>query len=867
MKFGFKYLCSILFVAIILCSTISSMALFSQEIQTGVKVIVGPTPIMEGEAKGPEDVTLMNEYLAVAFGISSTPPWGIPPGHIIDIAVIGEKTSDVSAQFSFPLNDWGNWATITKFEVVEYTPQRAITRAIGTWRGLQVNYTYILESGKPYLRVVVNVTNIDTSTYSNLIMGPAITFERGWTFVPGYGTGRITTSPKVNSGILDDWVAGYHEDYAIGLYAPNYTHISLSTYFVDPFYQVTLNPGESRVFESYIVVLSKPDLCKIMEIIYQIKAGGLAYIYGEVRNTKDNPLEGAAVVAYREGKPYCWSITSKNGQYFMSVSAPGTYNMRAIAKAHGPSSWFNITLEPGGRIKVDFPDVRLPGTLIMNVFRNDTNKPTDARLLISGGFIPPVQYMATSTAYTDLFEIGRAMINLAPGTYNVTVDYGAGFISLPTTIQVSVESEKTVETNVKIDVLFKPQDYGWYTADLHHHSDYMDGKTPPNLLVVSQLASALDFIFVSDHDYIGNCPVIENYAKARNTTFICGVEISPEWAHFNAYPVLYPEKLVYRGTLREIITAARSAGAIVIRANHPYIGGLFISQELNNILGGYYEDWDSAEINGPWGTDDARTLSKMFTLWDAGIRKYLTAGSDVHDVIMQTYTGKPRVVAYLPKGPDPIALAYAEKYGRTFITYGPFIFTEPLPGSIVFAKDLNETIKIKVRFLSVYGLDKLEVYVKTGWLVRSVALNRSRSGEVELQLPVAYATNNTMNGYIVIIAYDSAGNRAINNPIWVDLAGVPSTITVPIVTTTTQILTQTTTTSLTQTLLAKTTQTETLISTSFATTTKTTTVTAPSTLTYTLTNTVETIKYDLAVISAIIALAIGLTVGFVIRRK
>jgi hypothetical protein len=82
-----------------------SIGILQTSASAGVEVITGPTPIMEGEAKGPGDVTLMNEYLAVAFGISTTPPWGIPPGHIIDIAPVGEKTQDVVAQFSFPLND------------------------------------------------------------------------------------------------------------------------------------------------------------------------------------------------------------------------------------------------------------------------------------------------------------------------------------------------------------------------------------------------------------------------------------------------------------------------------------------------------------------------------------------------------------------------------------------------------------------------------------------------------------------------------------------------------------------------------------------------------------------------------------------
>lgn len=841
---------------------------------TGVKVLVGPTPIMEGEAKGPNDITLMNEFLAVAFGISTTPPWGITPGHIIDIAPVGERLSDVVAQFSFPLNDWGNWATITDFKVVENTTQRGVIRAVGEWRDLKVEYIYILESGNPYMKVIVNVTNTGTVNYTNYIMGPAITFERGWTFVPGYGTGRVTTRPKEDVGVVEDWVSGYHEDFAIGLYAPNYTHISLHTFFVDPFYRVTLIPGESKIFESYIIVSRRPDICDLVKIVQEFKGGSLAYISGSVANIKGDALPGAAIVAYSIEKPYCWSITNENGLYYMPIP-PGSYSLLAVAKAHGPSSWHNVTLRAGDIISLNFTDVTLPGKLVVNVYRNDTMSPVDARIIISGGYVPPVQYMALTTAYTDLYEVGKANVNLAPGNYTISIDYGAGFISLPVNRTVTIESESTVEINVTIEVVFRPSDHGWYTADLHHHSDYLDGKTPPDLLLVAQLASALEFIFVSDHDYVGNCPVIEQHARMRNVSFICGVEISPDWAHFNVYPLLYPEKLIYRGTLREIITSARSAGAIVIKANHPYVGGLFIAQEQNNIPGGYYEDWDLAEINGPWGSDDARTLSKMFTLWDFGLRKYISAGSDVHDVITQTYTGKPRVVAYLPKGPNPYALSYAEKYGRTFITYGPFIFTDPLPGSTVFAKSHEDNITIRMKMFSIHKLYRLEIYVKNGRLLRSLSLNNTMQLDLEVTVPVKDATNGTLNGYVVFIVYDTMGNRAINNPIWIDLAGVPSVITETI----TNIITETQTimdtiTSVLMTIYFTTeikeytiTQTITQKETITHYETYTETLTTPTTLTETVPKETKILDVGTIAFVGIICLLIGMLGTYFIRKK
>jgi hypothetical protein len=39
-----------------------SIGISQTSASAGIEVTTGPTPIMEGEAKGPGDVTLMNEY-------------------------------------------------------------------------------------------------------------------------------------------------------------------------------------------------------------------------------------------------------------------------------------------------------------------------------------------------------------------------------------------------------------------------------------------------------------------------------------------------------------------------------------------------------------------------------------------------------------------------------------------------------------------------------------------------------------------------------------------------------------------------------------------------------------------------------------
>lgn len=853
---------------------------------SGVRLIWGPTPIMEGEAIGPGDLTIMNEHYAVSFALTTDPPFGIPRGHIVDLMPVGAGLSDVLAQLSFPLNDWSNWATIDLergFQVIDESPDRVVVVALGRWRGLQVNYTYFFEAGKPFFKVVVNVTNVDSTPYLNHIMGPAITFEVGWAYVPGVGTRRIVTSHRDQWGILDDWVAGYHEYFAVGLYAPNYTHMSASTMFVDPFYQVSLNPGESKLFEFWVMVDASGDVCRVAELVAHLRGQGLASVRGNATTTRGAPVERGIVMVEISGKPYCWSPVI-NGKFSLSLPAPGVYDFYVEAKAHAPSSKsVNNTLNPETTLELVFNDVRSPGYVSIRVSRSDTGLPTDAVVLVSSPYVPTVRYIAVTSAYTDPVDIGYLMLPLAPGNYTLSVGWAPGFLSRWVNISLTIGSDEVKEYNVTVPVLFRPWEYGWYMADLHHHSNYMDGRTPPDYLVVAQSAFGLDFVVVSDHDFVGNCQAVEQYSKTRNKTFICGVEISPPWAHFNAYPIINPERLVYSGTMRDIITAARSAGALVIRANHPYIGGLFIAQELNTIPGGYYEDWDVAEINGPWGSDDARTFDKMVSLWNVGIRKYLSAGSDVHDIWATPRSGFPRVVAYLPEGPSVAGLARAELTGRTFITYGPFVFTDPLPGTTIPVRSLSENVTIRAFFYSVWNLSRVDV-LSLGRVVRSISLS-GESSTVSIELPVSTIVNATRGfGWIVLVVYDTRGNRAITNPIWIDLNvqfKEPETVTATVRETVTETrieritatevveLTATIVTTVIERELSTTTVVESTVETieRLEVVKETTTVLHTTSEVVTEVVTVETQRLDYIVVASIVALFIGLIVGKVALGK
>jgi len=80
-------------------------------------VLRGPSPIMDAEGTSPQDLTLINEYLAVTIAVGSSPPWGVPQGNLIDAAVVINDTPqrDFLAQFSSPVNGWGVVTLICSF--------------------------------------------------------------------------------------------------------------------------------------------------------------------------------------------------------------------------------------------------------------------------------------------------------------------------------------------------------------------------------------------------------------------------------------------------------------------------------------------------------------------------------------------------------------------------------------------------------------------------------------------------------------------------------------------------------------------------------------------------------------------------------
>src|SRR6267154_1955842 len=98
----------------------------------GVRVLVGPTPIPDGEARSAGDITVLNDRLAFSLAVDSAVPFGLPRGALVDAAPVsnGKIGQDRLVFADFIPNDWSAWPnTYHRVEIIEQTPERAVISA------------------------------------------------------------------------------------------------------------------------------------------------------------------------------------------------------------------------------------------------------------------------------------------------------------------------------------------------------------------------------------------------------------------------------------------------------------------------------------------------------------------------------------------------------------------------------------------------------------------------------------------------------------------------------------------------------------------------------------------------------------------
>jgi hypothetical protein len=729
-----------------------------------VQVIVGPTPIPDGEAAAARDITVMNEKLAFALAVESPVPYGVPRGAIIDVGPVvgGQPTRDRVVFADFIPNNWSAWPnTFQKVDIVERGPRQVVIKTKRDWGSVAIETTYTLRSGADRIEMQTTMTNTGNTAQAGLLSGQTLWPSAGYFFgVPGLGDLQEGKS----TGALVGRAVAYDEDWSITLHAPYMNYVGSRS--KDLFLQHSLQPGESRTFDAWLQVGPRGDLSPV--VAAEIERGHLpaGRLRGAVDARDGKPVNEPVVVVSKQGTPYAWSF-GHDGRFDMPLPA-GDYEIYATGKGYAQGKPMPVRIAAGAVQTVDFGDLEPPGRVDFTVVDARTALPLDARIGITAGQRQLVEFLGRNTFFTELDRKGRLQAAMAPGSYSFTVSSGGGFLGPKQAVTLELRPGETATSKVALTRLFDPPASGWYAADLHHHADQAEGVTPPEYLARSQLAAGLDLLFVSDHDSTANHAPLQAIADARGVPFIPSLELSPSWGHFNAWPLRPSQRLAIdtaTATIDEVLGEARRQGAIIVQSNHPFIPyGYLASLGAGLVPGGFNPAFDLAEINSdvPY---DTTVLEAVWRLWNEGHRYYLSGGTDVHDV-WNHESGRIRTFGHVAGPLTPVTYAEAVKNGHAYVSYGPLIEPEVMFGSEMKVRP-GAPFLLAFRLRSVTGLKQVKLIGAGTVAFTRIFTDEPREARVEFK-PTA-----TGQTWYSLEVEDVAGSKAYSNPIWVDAVELP----------------------------------------------------------------------------------------------
>ncbi len=728
--------------------------------QADVRIITGPTPIQAGEAVGAKDLTLQNENLAVSFGVETPGPWGVPSGGILDGAVIrnGQYEMDHITLMDVIPNNWSAWPnTYQKIEVVKDSPEEGIIRVTRDWEKCTIETLYLLKKGENRIQADTTITNNDSKPYENLLSGYVLWPEGGYIFQPPGMEGIKKGSAKGKA--LADWMVHYDENWAIGLHAPYFDFINYNAR--DMYVSHTLKPGEKKQFQGWLEIDPTGDISGMVAFESSRKGLKTGTLNGKVTTQDHKTMNTPVIIVEKDGHPYTWT-TGKNGAYSLDLPA-GTYTAYAAGKSYASSSKAGITVKEGEKTEQSFTDMKYPGEIAFTVSEKGSQMPIDARITIEKGEAPLVKFLGQQTFFTELNQAGKVVLPLGPGSYEFKVASGESFVSAPEKVSVKVESGKKSAVAIEIETQAKPSEKNWYSADMHHHSDLVDGVTAPEYLVRSQLAARLNFTLVSDHDLVDRHYEVMNLTKTRGFEFIPSIELSPDWSHFGASPINLGQKLTVNpgtATIDQLFADARNMGATAITANHPYIPyGLFYAMDNGKVPGGFNPKFDLVELNA--ATHYEKTIARMHDLWAKGETYYLSAGTDTHDV-WKDVSGSIRMFAHMDGAQTPQNFVNALVAGHAYASQGPLLYPEVMFGSTL---KINKDEKVMVNFTAQAVNGLAEIRLITGNKVAETLTVADKPVIKEFSLSFTGGDDT----YYALIAIDAQGKKAWSNPVWIDV--------------------------------------------------------------------------------------------------
>ncbi len=722
-----------------------------------VRVLRGTSAMSEAKATKANDITVRNDLIEFSVGVDTAGAYGMPPGVIVDAG--NQKTGDMVATLGFVANNFGEWVNYTDIEVITETPEEVVVRSSGNWQGhenVKITTWYTLRAGENHINLYTTVENVG-ETAQEMVTGYGVSMSGMQTYLPGYGD--VTSgmySLKSADTLPLNWVGGYNENKGTyGFYFEEMTDFTASDTWVDPFKVINLEPGDKVIEEADFYIWEEKDVSKPLATYYELNDIPTGTLRTTVEDSEGNVVPNPYVNVKQDGENIVTVQGNEEGVVELEL-AEGDYTLDGGLKSYSENDpvEFSVTAEETNEPTYD--KVKVPGTVNFSTMIEESGS-TPAQVLVNsdGKF--------RETIYTG-FE-GEASMTLPPGEYTFDLVYGDNFTTHEISKDVQVDPGEEETVSATFEEVFHPNEENYYSSDLHHHSNILDGTTPPEDLVKSFLASDLDLTIVTDHNKVDSHEEIKTLSDEHGLPFMPGVEITTQsWGHFNAFPLNVGENPIYTGEPAEFFQDARDKGASFIQVNHPNSNGSYFDRTVTlgedglELSDDYVGSYDGIEINGSWGDSDKKTLQETYEFWNRG-KKYTTvANSDTHS-IWQDWggSGAQRTYAYVDGELTSDSYVKALDEQKAFWSYGPLVYMEAngkVPGEAV----SDDTVTIRAMLKSTDGL-KEATLIKNGEAVKTFELHGNK-------YVIGYARQVEGDGWYALKVVEEDGDMAHTNPVW-----------------------------------------------------------------------------------------------------
>ena len=399
------------------------------------------------------------------------------------------------------------------------------------------------------------------------------------------------------------------------------------------------------------------------------------------------------------------------------------------------------------------------------------------------------------------FVVDRADLQLPPGPWHLITTRGWHYTVDERDLTLVAGERQALDVGLEEVLPFE----GFTTGEFHQHaSPSADSDVDPRDRVLSNVTEGVGFMAPSDHDVVWDfAGLVSTMDLSDRIMVLQGTEISPLYAHFGAYPMVYhPEQscgggvmlpVDDNGTWRmrrapELVADARRLGAQIIQINHPrsapsgyfnhlgYQPGVPLS-ELNPDE--FTQDFNSIEVFNE-ASDFCLVMTDWLTLLNQGWHLTAVGNSDTHSVGQPP--GYPRsyipTLADRPEGVQSAEILDALRDGAVFLGGGAVMDFPggPMPGSTVTPVDGQAEVHVRVRTPPWSHVDHLYAFVN-GQIVWETPLGEDDAPLVDFDAPVTLPV--ATDAHVVFLAvgpnlrYVRPGHPtfALSNPIWVDADG------------------------------------------------------------------------------------------------